>query len=80
MNITFYVLHLGFGGIETSTINTANALSSFYDVSIVSFYHLSKDQYDLISPKVTVKYLYNGGPNKEEFKKAIKSFNIFENE
>ena len=75
MSITFYVLHLGFGGIETSTINTANALSSIYDVSIVSFYHLSKDQYDLISPKVKVIYLYKGGPNREEFKKAIKSFN-----
>ena len=25
--ITFLLLHLGYGGIETSTINTANALS-----------------------------------------------------
>lgn len=75
MSITFYLLHLGFGGIETSTINTANALSDFYDINILSFYHLSKDQKDFISPKVHVKYLYEGGPNKEEFKKALKSFN-----
>ena len=42
--ITFLLLHLGYGGIETAVINTANSLCDKYDVELVSFYKLNKNQ------------------------------------
>lgn len=74
--ITFLLLHLGYGGIETSTINTANALSEKYDVELISFYNLPESQEQYLNSNISVKYLYNGGPNKLEFKEAIKRKNI----
>ncbi len=74
--ITFLLLHLGFGGIETATINTCNNLCDNYDIEIISFYKLKGDQKDKLDSRINVKYLYNGGPNREEFKSAIKHFNI----
>lgn len=75
--ITFLLLHLGYGGIESATVNSANELSRKYDVEIISFYKLADSQTKNINKKVTVKYLYNGGPNRDEFNKALKSFNVF---
>ncbi len=74
--ITFLNLHLGYGGIETATINTVNALSKYYDVKIVSFYNLEENQASLINKKVKIKYLYEGGPNKNLFIKALKDKKI----
>ena len=71
------LLHLGFGGIETATINTVNELSKNHDIEIISFYKLEKNQANLLNNKVKVKYLYNGGPNKDEFYESIKKKNIF---
>lgn len=76
-NITFLMLHLGYGGIETSTINTANALSKKYNVELISFYKLDDDQSFKLNKKIKVKYLYNGGPNKKELINSIKNKNIF---
>ena len=70
--LTFLLLHLGYGGIETSTINTANALCSKYDIEIISFYKLSNNQSNKINKNINIKYLYDGGPNREEFKKYLK--------
>ena len=39
--ITFLLLHLGYGGIESSTINISNELSKKYNIELVSFYHLT---------------------------------------
>lgn len=75
--ITFLNLHLGYGGIETSTINSANTLSEKYDVEIISLYNLTDNQEKLLNKNIKVKYLYNGGPNKKELIRAIKSKNIF---
>jgi len=75
--ITFLMLHLGYGGIETSTINTANALSKKYNVELISFYDLNNNQCNKINKNVNVKFLYNGGPNKEELLTAIKNKNIY---
>lgn len=69
--ITFLLLHLGYGGIETSTINTANALCDKYDVEIISFYNLPGNQETKIDNRIAIKYLYNGGPNKNEFINAL---------
>ena len=75
--ITFLCLHLGYGGIESSTINKVNALvKRNYNVEIISFYNLKDNQASKVSPKVKIKYLYNGEPNREEFKEAIKNFKI----
>lgn len=74
--ITFLLLHLGYGGIETATINTANALSEKYNVELISFYNLKDTQTSYINKNIKIKYLYNGEPNKTEFKNAVKQKNI----
>lgn len=71
-NLTFLALHLGYGGIETSTINTANALSKKYNVEIVSFYKLNNSRLNELDKKIKVKFLYNGEPNRDELKQCIK--------
>lgn len=76
--ITFLLLHLGYGGIETATINTANALSEKYNVQLISFYNLKDNQTSYINKNIKIKYLYNGEPNKTEFKNAVKQKNIIE--
>lgn len=70
--LTFLLLHLGYGGIESSTINTANALCDKYEIELISFYSLSKNQVNKIDKRIKVKYLYNGSPNREEFVASIK--------
>ena len=69
--ITFFVLHLGYGGIESATINSVNSLINKYDVEIISFYKLKNNQTKKINKKVKIKYLYNGEPNKEQFLNAL---------
>lgn len=69
--ISFLLLHLGYGGIESSTINTANSLCDKYDIEIMSFYKLDKNQVNKLNDKIKIKYLYDGGPNKEEFMSAM---------
>lgn len=68
-SISFLSLHLGYGGIETATINSANALSKRYDVEIISFYKLKKNQEKNIDSKIKIKYLYHNEPNREKFLK-----------
>ena len=41
--VNFLALHLNYGGIESATINNANALSKDYKVKIISFYHFKDD-------------------------------------
>lgn len=75
--ISFLLLHLGYGGIETATINTANALSNKYEVELISFYNLKQNQVDRINSNIKINYLYNGEPNRKEFKEALKKIKIF---
>lgn len=88
-NVNFLVLHLNYGGIESSTVNNANALSEDYKVKIISFYHFKDDLSKKLNKGIEVEYLYEGVPNKEEFlnylhtkhfikafKEGIKSFSI----
>lgn len=74
-NIYFLSLHLGQGGIERATINSANALCEKKNVTIISIYKLDENLYD-IDPRINIKYLYNGGPNRDEWKKSIRDKNI----
>ena len=69
--MSFLLLHLGYGGIESSTINTANSLCDKYDIEIMSFYKLDKNQANKLNDKIKIKYLYDGEPNKEEFLNAM---------
>lgn len=74
--VTFLLLHLGYGGIETSVINQVNTLIDEKEVEIISFYKLKNSQTTRIDKRVKIKYLYDGGPNKEEFLKALKEKKI----
>ena len=74
--ISFLLLHLGFGGIESATINTANGLVSKYDVEIISFYNLDKNQADKLDDRVTVRYLCKYQPNRDVFKDYLRKHNF----
>ena len=74
--VSFLLLHLGYGGIETATINTANALSDKYEVELVSFYNLTKNQVNRLNNNIKVKYLYQGEPNKEVFLESLKNHKL----
>ena len=74
--VTFLALHLGMGGIENATINSANSLSKTKDVEIISFYKLSDENLYNINDKIKIKYLYYGKPNKDELINSVKEFNI----
>ena len=72
--ITILCLHLGYGGIEVATSNLANMLANDYNVEIISFYNLyGKPIYEL-NEKIDVKFLYDGRPNRDEFKSYLKKF------
>ena len=70
--ISFLLLHLGYAGIETSVVNQANTLIEDYEVEIISFYKLKNNQSNRLDERIKVKYLYEGEPNREDFKKALK--------
>lgn len=79
--ISFLMLHLGQGGIERATVNTANALVKKYDVELVVAYKLSNDNLYDIDKHIKVNYLIDNdvalrvNKYKELLrKKAIKSF------
>ena len=74
--VSFLLLHLGYGGIESATINSANALSNKYEIELVSFYNLNNNQETKLNKNITIKYLYNGGPNKDEFINSVKNKKI----
>ena len=65
--VNFLALHLNYGGIESATINNANALSKDYKVKIISFYHFKDDLSKNLNKGIEVEYLYDGVPNKDIF-------------
>ncbi|MBE6153704.1 MAG: glycosyltransferase family 4 protein [Firmicutes bacterium] len=75
--ISFLLLHLGYGGIESSTINTANALSDKYEIELVVFYNLTRNQENKLNKNIKIRYMYDGGPNKEQFLSCIKNKKFF---
>lgn len=74
--ISFLCLHLGYGGIETATINSANALVDDYDVEIISFYNLKDNQALLLNKNIKIKYLCQFQPNKEKFIQSLHDHSI----
>lgn len=71
--VSILSLHLGYGGIERSISSLANILIEKYDVEIICTYKLLDEPAFYINPRVKIKYLIEGGPNKEELKEAINS-------
>ena len=69
-------LHLNFGGVEQSIINQANMLCDKYEVSLIISYKMCDKPAFYVNPKVKIIYLMDLIPNKDDFKKAIKSFNV----
>ena len=70
--VSFLMLHLGYGGIESATINTANELCNKYNVEIVSLYNLKNNQENLLDKRVKIIYLSKMEPNRKEFLDAFK--------
>ena len=79
MKITILALHLGYGGIEKFISNIANMFAKDNDVEIISIYKLYDKPPFYIDQNVKITYLLEGmKPNRDEFYKSIKSFNIVE--
>ncbi|WP_461811869.1 glycosyltransferase [Faecalimonas sp.] len=78
MNKKIYItsLHLKHGGIEMAITLLANALvKRGYEVEILNTYHLDEPAYELDS-RVTITYLTNVYPNRQEIKEAFKKRKI----
>ncbi|MCX8075007.1 MAG: glycosyltransferase family 4 protein [Clostridia bacterium] len=78
--ITFFMLHLNFGGIEKQVTTLCNELArqnNKYDITIVSFYKINENAFYDLDSSIKVKYLLNYGPNKKEIKDAMNNFKIF---
>jgi len=73
--ISILALHLGYGGIEKSIINLANLICNDYEVEIISTYKLENEPAFELDKTVKVTYLIDKyKPNREEWKKSLKSF------
>lgn len=75
--ITFLMLHMGYGGVESAISNQANMLCNDYLIEIVSLYKLNYEIPHKLDEKIKLIYLSDIYPNKEEFLKTLKSKNIF---
>jgi len=69
------MLHLQHGGIEKQTISLANQLCKYYEIEIITFYSMNKSPAYSLDDRVKVRYLFNGAPNRDEVKAAIKAKN-----
>lgn len=76
--VQILALHLNHGGIEKAIADLANNLTPYFNVEIISTYNINnKPAYD-INNKVTVRYLINNlKPERDLFKKYVKSFHFF---
>lgn len=57
--ITFFTLHLGYGGVEKAVTSLANELCSKYDVEIIATYKLFDAPAFKVDERVKIKYLIN---------------------
>lgn len=73
--IRIIALHLAYGGIEKAIISMANLFAEKYDVEIISVYNMPNAPAFPLSDKVSVRYLLDEIPNREEFKAAVKAKN-----
>lgn len=77
IEISILALHLGIGGIESSTAFLSNILSKNYDVTIICTYKLPNTPAVSLNENIKVEYLTeNLSPNKKQLISAIKHKNI----
>ena len=70
--VTILALHLGHGGVEKYISSLCKMLPKDFKINVISTYKLyPKPVYDF-AKDINITYLIDGGPNKEEFKQAIK--------
>lgn len=70
-------LHMMHGGVEMSISLISNSLIKMgYEVEILSTYNLGNPAYEIDSD-VKINYLTELRPNRDEFKLALKSLNVF---
>ena len=74
--VTILSLHLGYGGIEQYLSSLCNMLNDDYVIEIISTYKLMEKPAFNFDETIEISYLIDEGPNKEEFKKALKNKNI----
>ena len=65
-------LHLAYGGLQRAVCEFANLMAEHYQVHILSFYDMPSGPAYPIDSRVSIRYLYNDIPNREEFKAALK--------
>lgn len=68
------MLHLQHGGVEKQTISLINHLNG-YEIEVICFYKFDGIPAYPLNSNIKVKYLYDGEPNRNEFKNAISSLN-----
>lgn len=73
--IHIIALHLAYGGIEKAIISMANLFAEKYEVEIIAVYNMPNSPAFPLSDKVSVRYLLDEIPNREEFKAAVRSKN-----
>ncbi len=76
MKITILALHLNIGKTEKFISDLVNVLANNHEVEVVSFYKFSEKPFFDIDSRVKVTYLTSLKPKSEEFKRALKSFNV----
>ena len=57
--ITFFTLHLGYGGIEKAVSTLANELCNYYDIEIIATYKLYDKPVFNLNNKIKTKFLIN---------------------
>lgn len=75
--ITILSLHLGVGGIEKYISSLARLLENDYEIELIITYKLKEIPAFPFSDKIKITYLIDGGPNRDEIKRALKRKKFF---
>jgi len=75
--ITILSLHLGVGGIEKYISSLSKLLENDYEIELIITYKLKEKPAFPFSDKIKITYLIDGGPNKDEIKRAIRRHKFF---
>lgn len=75
--ITILSLHLGVGGIEKYISSLTKLLENDYEIELIITYKLKETPAFPFSDKIKITYLIDGGPNRDEIKRAFKRKKFF---
>lgn len=75
--ITILSLHLGVGGIEKYIRSLSKILENDYEIELIITYKLKEKPSFQFSDKVSISYLIDGGPNREEIRRAFRRKKFF---